>query len=103
MTRLALAMLAFVAIVTAGVAQDVRGLEVCTVEKSMERRTSCLQSNVEFLHQTLAKYTHETSNKLNAANREIAAQKADIAALKTTLAKLQHELAELKKPKSGKK
>jgi septal ring factor EnvC (AmiA/AmiB activator) len=102
MTRLAMATLAVIAIVTAAVAQDVRGLEVCTVEKTMERRTSCLQSNVELLHQALAKYTHETGNKLNAANREIAAQKADIAALKTTLVKLHQELAELKKPKPGK-
>ncbi len=28
-------------------AQDVPGIEICTVEKTMERRTSCLQSNVE--------------------------------------------------------
>ena len=33
-------------------AQDVPGIEICTVEKTMERRTSCLQSNVELL-QTL--------------------------------------------------
>src|SRR6516225_11163010 len=30
-------------------AQDIPGIEICTVEKTMERRTSCLQSNVEFL------------------------------------------------------
>ena len=84
-------------------AQDVRGLEICTVEKTMERRTSCLQSNVEFLQQTLAKHTRETQDRLKAANREIAAQKAEIAALKASLAKLQHELAELKKPKPEKK
>ena len=30
-------------------AQDVPGIEICTVEKTMERRTSCLQSNVDFL------------------------------------------------------
>ena len=27
-------------------AQDVRGLEVCTAEKQMERRTGCLQANI---------------------------------------------------------
>jgi hypothetical protein len=36
-------------------AQDVPGIEICTVEKTMERRTSCLQSNVDFLHKTLTK------------------------------------------------
>ena len=33
-------------------AQDVPGIEICTVEKTMERRTSCLQSNVDFLQKT---------------------------------------------------
>ena len=98
-----LAMLAVLAITAPAAAQDVRGLEICTAEKSMERRTSCLQSNVEFLQQTLAKHARETQDKLVAANRETAAQKAEIAALKTTLAKLERELADLKKPKAEKK
>ena len=69
----------------------------------MERRTSCLQSNVEFLQQALAKQARETQAKIDAANKEAAAQKAEIAALKSDLAKLQQELAELKKPKPEKK
>jgi septal ring factor EnvC (AmiA/AmiB activator) len=84
-------------------AQDVRGLEVCTAEKAMERRTSCLQSNVEFLQRALSKTTRETADRLNAASRELAAQKAELAALKAILAKLEQELAELKKPKPEKK
>jgi septal ring factor EnvC (AmiA/AmiB activator) len=83
-------------------AQDVRGLEICTAEKAMDRRTSCLQSNVEFLHQTLARLTRETQSKLAAADREIVAQKTEIAALRAALVKLQHEFAELKKPKADK-
>jgi septal ring factor EnvC (AmiA/AmiB activator) len=84
-------------------AQDIRGLEICTAEKAMARRTSCLQSNVEFLQKALDKHARETRIKLDAASREAAAQKAEIAALKTALAKLQHELAELKKVKPEKK
>jgi septal ring factor EnvC (AmiA/AmiB activator) len=84
-------------------AQDVRGLEVCTAEKAMERRTSCLQSNVEFLQQALAKQARETQAKIDAAGREAAAQKAEIGALKVELEKLRHELADLKKPKPEKK
>jgi peptidoglycan hydrolase CwlO-like protein len=91
-------------------AQDIRGLEVCTAEKAMERRTGCLQSNVEFLQQALAKQIRETQGKLDTAAREAAAQKADIAAqgaeiaaLKTELTKLKQELADLKKPKPDKK
>ncbi len=33
----------------------------------MERRTSCLQSNVEFLQQALAKQARETKARLDAA------------------------------------
>jgi BMFP domain-containing protein YqiC len=77
-------------------AQDVRGLEVCTAEKQMERRTGCLQSNVEFLQQALAKLTRETQEKFAAAGRDLAAARAEIATLKSTMAKLSGELAELK-------
>ncbi len=84
-------------------AQDIRGLERCTAEKAMDRRTSCLQSNVEFLHQALDKQARESRKKLDEMNREAVAQKAEIAALKTELAKLQRELAEMKKPKPDKK
>jgi septal ring factor EnvC (AmiA/AmiB activator) len=102
MRALFFSLAAFVMIAPAA-AQDVRGLEVCTAEKSMVRRTSCLQSNVEFLQQALAKQARETKARLDAAEREAAAQKAEIAALRDALAKLQHELAELKKPKPAKK
>ena len=84
-------------------AQDIRGLEICTAEKTMERRTSCLQSNAEFLQQALAKQTRDMHAKFADANRELAAHKAELAALKAALAKLQQELAELKKPKPEKK
>jgi hypothetical protein len=81
-------------------AQDIRGLEVCTAEKSMDRRTSCLQANTQFLQQALAKLTREQQT----ANRELAAARAEVAALKSALAKLEHELALLKpKPAPGKK
>jgi len=98
-----LALLIGLAIATPALAQDIRGLEVCTAEKAMDRRTGCLQSNVEFLQQELAKQTRAMQSKLADANREIAAQKAELATLKATLAKLQLELAELKKPKTENK
>jgi septal ring factor EnvC (AmiA/AmiB activator) len=103
MTPRLLALLASLAIAAPAAAQDVRGIEICTVEKAMERRTSCLQSNVEFLQQTLAKQTRDMQAKLVDTNREIAAQKTELAALKTALARLQQELADLKKPKPEKK
>jgi septal ring factor EnvC (AmiA/AmiB activator) len=103
MPRILFLMLTALALAAPAAAQDIRGLEVCTAEKAMERRTSCLQSNVEFLQQALAKQRRELQVNLDAASREAAAQKAEIAALKTALAKLQHELTELKKAKADKK
>ena len=50
--RTALA-LTFVLLPRAALAQDVPGIEICTVEKTWERRTSCLQSNVDFLQKTV--------------------------------------------------
>ena len=62
-------------------AQDVPGIEICTVEKTMERRTSCLQSNVDFLQKTITKLGADHAQKLDAANRQIEALKASVAGL----------------------
>ena len=70
-------------------AQDVPGIEICTVEKTMERRTSCLQSNVEFLQKTIVKLTLDHQQKLDAANRQIEALKVNLAALQKTVSDLQ--------------
>ena len=37
----------------------------------MERRTSCLQSNVDFLQKTITKLAADQQQKLDAANRQI--------------------------------
>jgi prophage DNA circulation protein len=70
-------------------AQDVPGIEICTVEKTMERRTSCLQSNVDFLQKTIAKLAADHQQKLDAANRQIEALKSIVAGLQKTVADLQ--------------
>jgi len=77
-------------------AQDIRGMEVCTAEKQMERRTACLQANVEFLQQALNKLARETQEKIAAADRDLAAARAEIAALKSTMEKLNGGLAQMK-------
>lgn len=71
-------------------------MEICTAEKQMERRTSCLQANVEFLQQALNKLTRETEEKMTAAGRDLAAARAEIAALKSTVEKLTGDLAKIK-------
>jgi prefoldin subunit 5 len=70
-------------------AQDVPGIEICTVEKTMERRTSCLQSNVDFLQKTIAKLGADHQQKLDAANRQIEGLKSTVAALQKTVDELQ--------------
>src|SRR3569832_83495 len=61
---------------TAARAQDIPGLEICTAEKTMERRTSCLQSDVDFLQKTITKLQLDHQQKLDVANRQIEAMKA---------------------------
>jgi TolA-binding protein len=70
-------------------AQDVPGIEICTVEKTMERRTSCLQSNVDFLQKTMTKLSADHQQKLDAANRQIENLKSTVASLQKTVDDLQ--------------
>jgi len=72
-----------------GYAQDVPGIEICTVEKTMERRTSCLQSNVDFLQKTIARFAADHQQKLDAANRQIEALKSSVAGLQKIMDDLQ--------------
>ncbi len=84
---------------SAGHAQDIPGIEICTAEKAMDRRTSCLQSNIDFLQKTMTKQSLDQQQKLDAANRQIQALKAALISqqglideLKASQAKLADEL-----------
>jgi uncharacterized protein HemX len=55
----------------------------------MDRRTSCLQSNVDFLQKTLTKLSADHQQKLDAANRQIETLKASVASLQKSVADLQ--------------
>ena len=88
-------------------AQDVPGIEICTRESRLDRRTGCLQSNVEFLQQVVTKNTLDTQQKLSAASRDIAALKEqlaaasrDVAALKDALAAAEARIDQLQKASS---
>jgi hypothetical protein len=69
-------------------AQDVPGIEICTVEKTMERRTSCLQSNVDFLQKTITKLTTDHQQKIDASNRQIEALKNAVIGLQKVVSEL---------------
>jgi hypothetical protein len=70
-------------------AQDVPGIEICTVEKTMERRTSCLQSNVDFLQKTINKLTTDHQQKIDAANRQIEALKGAVIGMQKVVSDMQ--------------
>jgi peptidoglycan hydrolase CwlO-like protein len=70
-------------------AQDVPGIEICTVEKTMERRTGCLQSNVEFLQKTISRLAADHQQKLDAAKAQIESLKAAVVSLQKTVDDLQ--------------
>ncbi len=74
---------------SAVLAQDVPGIEICTAEKTMERRTGCLQSNVNFLQQTVGKLRLDQQQRLDAANRQIETLKATVTSLQKTVEELQ--------------
>ena len=85
----ALALILLAQVLGSAFAQDIPGIEICTVEKTMERRTSCLQSNVDFLQKTIAKLTADHQQKLDAANRQIESLKATSAGLQRSFDELQ--------------
>ena len=66
-------------------AQDIPGIEICTAEKTMERRTSCLQSNIDFLQKTTTKLSADHQQKIDAANRQIDALKTAVISLQKTV------------------
>ncbi|ABA05745.1 hypothetical protein Nwi_2492 [Nitrobacter winogradskyi Nb-255] len=82
----------------AALAQDVPGIEICTVEKKMERRTSCLQSNINFLQTSLTRQVTDSSRKIEAANRQIQVLESTVADLRKAVAELQ--AASRKQPQS---
>ena len=86
---------ALTSIPAVSLAQDVPGIEICTAEKAMERRTSCLQSNINFLQMTINKLTADHQQKIDAARIQIEALKATVVSLQKIVNDLQ---ASRKKP-----
>lgn len=80
-----------------GQAQDVPGIEICTVEKTMERRTSCLQSNVDFLQKTITKLALDQQRRIDAATRQIEGLKATVASLEKIVEEQKKAIEEAKK------
>jgi predicted nucleic acid-binding Zn-ribbon protein len=81
-------------------AQDVPGIENCMAEKQIERRTGCLQSNINFLKTTmaseLAKARAEARSKIDDAEKKIDALKLQVTGLEQQIRKLQAQADETK-------
>ena len=90
----------------AAAAQDVVGIEDCTKAAGLDKRTGCLQSNVNFLQQLITKNALEARQRLNAATTEIVALKSEVASLRSVVTSLQASIDQLKaaqKPAGDKK
>ena len=89
--------------VAAASAQDVAGVEDCTKTSGLDRRTGCLQANVNFLQRTMTRNALEADRRLTAAEGEITALKSELAALRKQLDALQSAKAAAEKKAEGKK
>jgi hypothetical protein len=83
-------------------AQDIAGIEDCTKTAGLDKRTGCLQSNVNFLQQLVTKNAAEARQRLNAANNEIVALKSVVTSLQASVEELRaaQKAAADKKPES---
>lgn len=70
-------------------AQDIPGIELCTAEKDMVRRTSCLQSNINFLQRLIGREAMAARRNLDAAQRQIDELTRTVVELQKTVAGLQ--------------
>ncbi len=96
MIRIAVTCLGLLAIAPGlAAAQDIAGVEDCTKAAGLDKRTGCLQSNVNVLQQLLTKATLDTRQRLTTANNEIAALKSEVVALKTLVTSLQKSVEQL--------
>jgi hypothetical protein len=83
MVRIVLLSLTLIVVgIDAGLAQDIAGIEDCTKTSGLDKRTGCLQSNVNLLQRLV------TRNAL-AADAEIAALKRSVTSLQKTVEQLQ--------------
>jgi hypothetical protein len=90
MVRVALLGLSLVVVaIDAARAQDIAGIEDCTKTSGLDKRTGCLQSNVNFLQRLVTKIALEAGQKLHAADAEIAALKGAVARLQKTVEQLE--------------
>jgi len=70
-------------------AQDIAGIEDCTKTTGLDKRTGCLQSNVNLLQQLLTKSALDARQKFSAMQNEVLTLKSTIASLQSRLERLE--------------
>ena len=75
--------------IDAGCAQDIAGIEDCTKTTGLDKRTGCLQSNVNFLQRLVMKNAVEAGQKLKAMEAEIMTLKGTVTSLQKVVKQLQ--------------
>jgi hypothetical protein len=98
-----LAAAAMLAGIAAGAAQDVAGVEDCTKTQGLDKRTGCLQSNVNFLQRTMTRNALEAHRRLQAAETELVALRSALVTLRKQLDELQAAKAATEKKAEPKK
>jgi hypothetical protein len=83
-------------------AQDIAGIEDCTKTTGLDKRTGCLQSNINFLQQLVMKNSLDARQRLNAAYNEVIALKSVVTGLQASVEQLQtaQKAANDKKPEA---
>ena len=89
--------------VAAASAQDIAGIEDCTKTQGLDKRTGCLQSNVNFLQRTMTRNALEAHRRLQAAEAEVVALKTALAGLRKQVDELQAAKAAAEKKAEAKK
>lgn len=90
MVKIALLSLSLIVIgVDFGCAQDIAGIEDCTKTSGLDKRTGCLQSNVDFLQRLVMKNARDAEHKLGMAAAEIVALKGIVTRLQKTVEQLE--------------
>ena len=75
--------------VAAGSAQDIAGTEDCTKTQGLDKRTGCMQSNINFLQRTMTRNALEAHRRLQAAETELVALRSAVVALRKQVDDLQ--------------
>jgi len=90
MVRIAVLGLSLIVVgVDAGCAQDIAGIEDCTKTSGLDKRTGCLQSNVNFLQRLVTKNALDAGHKLDVVAAEIVALKGVVTRLQKTVEQLE--------------